>query len=99
MSVRAARSVDAIGQEVRVQGWIRTRRDSKAGFSFLEVNDGSSFANIQVIADAELANYESDIRRLSTGCSVSITSAYQYVWCGRSCAKRDSSCHSSVLSR
>jgi len=77
ISVRAARSVDAIGQEVRVQGWIRTRRDSKAGFSFLEVNDGSSFANIQVIADAELANYESDIRRLSTGCSVSIDGVVQ----------------------
>ena len=41
ISVAGARSTDAIGRTVRVQGWVRTRRDSKAGFSFLEVNDGS----------------------------------------------------------
>ena len=51
--------------EVCVQGWIRTRRDSKAGFSFLELNDGSCFGNIQVIAEAALPNYESEIKRLS----------------------------------
>jgi asparaginyl-tRNA synthetase len=61
-----------VGQRIIVQGWIRTRRDT-GGFSFLEVNDGSSLANIQVIADKKLANYEDEIKRLSTGCSVSVT--------------------------
>ena len=73
LSVQAARQSEAIGRQVVVQGWIRTRRDSKGGFSFLEVNDGSCLANIQVIADAELPNYESEIKHLTAGCSVSIT--------------------------
>ncbi len=72
MSVAAAREPAAIGQDVRLQGWIRTRRDSKGGFSFLELNDGSSQANIQIVADAALANYESDVKRLSAGCSVTV---------------------------
>jgi asparaginyl-tRNA synthetase len=72
MSIVAAREPEAIGREIRVQGWIRTRRDSKGGFSFLEVNDGSCMSNIQVIADAGLANYETEIKRLSPGCSVTV---------------------------
>jgi len=72
-SVANARKSGAIGREVCLEGWIRTRRDSKAGFSFLELNDGSSLANIQIIADAQLPNYESDIKRLSAGCSVTVT--------------------------
>ena len=56
-----------------VQGWIRTRRDSKAGFSFLEINDGSCFGNLQVVAEATLTNYESEIKRLSPGSSVRVT--------------------------
>ncbi len=72
ISVKAARQADAVGKQVRVQGWIRTRRDSKGGFSFLEVNDGSSLGNLQVIADANLSNYESDVKRLAAGCSVTI---------------------------
>ncbi len=72
ISVAAAREPAAIGKEVRLQGWIRTRRDSKGGFSFLELNDGSSQANIQVVADGTLANYETDVKRLSAGCSVTI---------------------------
>ncbi|MCB1085519.1 MAG: asparagine--tRNA ligase, partial [Verrucomicrobiae bacterium] len=56
---------------VRLQGWIRTRRDSGA-FSFLEVNDGSCLANVQVIADAVLPNYGSEIIHLRTGASVEI---------------------------
>ena len=54
-----------------IAGWLRTRRDS-SGFSFLEINDGSCLANIQVIADKELANYESEIKKLTTGCSLVI---------------------------
>jgi len=72
VSVALARRPESIGQEVIVQGWIRTRRDSKAGFSFLEVNDGSCLGNIQVIAEATLPNYESQIKRLSAGCSVTV---------------------------
>jgi asparaginyl-tRNA synthetase len=75
MSVRAARDAAAIGRTARIQGWIRTRRDSKGGFSFLEVNDGSCLANLQVIADNGLANYESDVKRLNVGCSVTVDGA------------------------
>jgi asparaginyl-tRNA synthetase len=60
------------GARVVVQGWVRTRRDSKGGFSFLEVNDGSCMRNVQVIADSSLPNFESDVQRLITGCSVRI---------------------------
>jgi len=72
ITVVDARKADSIGRSVKLQGWIRTRRDSKAGFSFLELNDGSCLANIQIVADAELDNYENDIKRLSPGCSVSL---------------------------
>jgi len=73
LTVAVARQAKSIGSQCTIQGWIRTRRDSKGGFSFLEVNDGSCLSNIQVIADADLPNYEEDIKRLSAGCSVSIT--------------------------
>jgi len=72
MTVAEAREKNAIGQSALLQGWIRTRRDSKGGFSFLELNDGSCLANIQVIADADLPNYAEQIQKLSAGCSVSI---------------------------
>ena len=72
ISVLTARSTQSIGQTVQVRGWVRTRRDSKGGFSFLEINDGSCLDNIQVIADNTLANYESDVLRLTAGCSVSV---------------------------
>jgi asparaginyl-tRNA synthetase len=58
------------GGTVTVQGWVRTRRDSKAGISFLNVSDGSCFATIQVVAGKELPNYESDVLRLTAGASV-----------------------------
>ena len=73
VTVLDARQKERIGQSVCIQGWIRTRRDSKGGFSFLEVNDGSCMANIQVIADADLPNYEQEVQKLSAGCSVSIS--------------------------
>jgi len=72
ISIRKARQPEAIGQQATLQGWVRTRRDSKGGFSFLELNDGSCLANIQVIADADLPNYETEVKRLSAGCSVTI---------------------------
>lgn len=55
------------GDEIRIDGWLRTKRDSKGGFSFLEVNDGSMVANLQIIADKELENYRSEILQLGTG--------------------------------
>ena len=61
----------AAGTSVTIAGWLRTRRDS-SGFSFLEVNDGSCLSNIQVIADKELVNYETEIKKLTTGCSLVI---------------------------
>ena len=72
ITVLSARSKEAIGQQVMLQGWVRTRRDSKGGFSFIEINDGSCLANIQVIADADLPNYADEIQKLTAGCSVSI---------------------------
>ncbi len=66
---------DDFGAIVTVAGWVRTRRDSKGGFSFLEVNDGSSFDGLQVIADGSLSNYESEVQRLHTGAAVAATGA------------------------
>ena len=63
----------AIGTEITVRGWVRTRRDSKAGFSFINVHDGSCFDPIQVVAPAALANYESEVKKLTSGCSVICT--------------------------
>ncbi|UHQ21354.1 asparagine--tRNA ligase [Lysobacter sp. 5GHs7-4] len=61
------------GGEVTVRGWVRTRRDSKAGLSFVNVSDGSCFAPIQVVAPATLSNYDSEIKHLTTGCAVIAT--------------------------
>jgi asparaginyl-tRNA synthetase len=61
------------GSQVTVRGWVRTRRDSKAGLSFIHLHDGSSFDPLQVVAPAALANYESEVKRLTSGCSVIAT--------------------------
>jgi asparaginyl-tRNA synthetase len=62
-----------VDQGVSIRGWVRTRRDSKAGFSFIHVNDGSCFDSIQAVAPGSLANYPSEVMKLTTGCSVVIT--------------------------
>jgi asparaginyl-tRNA synthetase len=72
IDVREARLPSAIGQKVRVAGWVRTRRDSRAGFSFVELNDGSCLGNVQIIARTDLANYEQDISNLSAGSSIEV---------------------------
>jgi asparaginyl-tRNA synthetase len=77
ISVTQARKVEAVGRQVCLQGWVRTRRDSKAGFSFLEINDGSSLGNVQVIAEASLPNYQSEVLHLSVGASVSVEGTVQ----------------------
>src|SRR5687768_14884538 len=63
----------AVGSRVTVCGWVRTRRDSKAGLSFVHVHDGSCFDPIQVVAPAQLPNYESEVRKLTSGCAVIAT--------------------------
>ena len=64
---------DEIDTNCVVSGWVRTKRDSKAGFSFLAINDGSSFDSIQVVADQSLPNYQSEVLGLSTGCAVTVS--------------------------
>jgi asparaginyl-tRNA synthetase len=59
------------GETVLVQGWVRTKRDSKA-FSFIEINDGSCLSNLQIVADATLDGYDESVLPLTTGASVSI---------------------------
>jgi asparaginyl-tRNA synthetase len=61
-----------VGATVTVEGWLRTRRDSKAGFSFLQVNDGACFDSIQVVAEASLPNYQSEILHLTTHCALRV---------------------------
>ena len=63
----------AVGEQVTVRGWVRTRRDSKAGISFINLHDGSCFDAIQAVIPNNLSNYEADVLRLTTGCSVAIT--------------------------
>lgn len=55
-----------------VMGWVRSRRDSKAGFSFIDVNDGSCLKNLQVIAENTLPEYQEEVLRAYTGCSIRI---------------------------
>jgi asparaginyl-tRNA synthetase len=59
-----------VGEAVTVEGWVRTRRDSKAGFSFIQVHDGSCFDPIQVVVEAGLPNYQSEVLHLTTHCAV-----------------------------
>jgi asparaginyl-tRNA synthetase len=58
---------------VTVKGWVRTRRDSKAGISFVHVSDGSCFHPVQVVAANTLPNYADEIQKLTTGCAVAAT--------------------------
>lgn len=62
-----------VGSDVTIQGWIRSKRDSKAGISFLAINDGSHFDSLQCVVANTLSNYESDVLKLSTGCSVIVS--------------------------
>ena len=62
----------AVGEQVVVKGWVRTRRDSKAGLSFINLHDGSCFDPVQVIALNNLSNYD-DVQKLTAGCSLAVT--------------------------
>src|SRR5437867_1191168 len=72
-SIRDALQSTAPIDAIQVQGWVRTRRDSK-DFSFIELNDGSSLRNLQIIARNTLPNY-ADVQRLATGASISVRGA------------------------
>ncbi|MEX2044179.1 MAG: asparagine--tRNA ligase, partial [Opitutus sp.] len=69
--VKDALNAAAALDEILLQGWVRTRRDAK-GFSFIELNDGSSLKGIQVIADASLPDYAAEIARTLTGASIEV---------------------------
>jgi asparaginyl-tRNA synthetase len=79
MSEHAFRCADILAgkapadQTVTLNGWLRTRRDSKGGFSFLHLSDGSCFQPVQVVAGADLANYTSEVLRLTAGCALRAT--------------------------
>jgi asparaginyl-tRNA synthetase len=66
----ALQATESLG-DIRVEGWVRTRRDAKS-FSFVEINDGTSLASLQVIIDAKLPTYETHIGDLSTGAAVRV---------------------------
>lgn len=61
-----------IGARFTIMGWVRTKRDSKGGFSFIEVNDGSCMGSLQIIADGKLPNYKDEVLALQTGCSIKV---------------------------
>jgi asparaginyl-tRNA synthetase len=63
---------EEIGSLFTVMGWVRTRRESKGSFSFIEINDGSCMSNLQVIAGGTLPNYKDEVAKLQTGCSVRV---------------------------
>ena len=68
--IKTVLNSNELDREVTIAGWVRTRRDSKGGFSFIELNDGSCFGNIQIIADSNLPNYADEIQHLFPGASI-----------------------------
>ena len=70
ITVAQAKKAESIGKSVLLRGWVRTRRDSKAGFSFVELNDGSTFGNVQILVPKELPNYETIVKQITAGSSI-----------------------------
>ncbi|MCB1185094.1 asparagine--tRNA ligase, partial [bacterium] len=62
-----------VGETVTIEGWVRTRRDSKAGLSFVNVHDGTCFDAIQAVCPADLPNYGDEVAKLGAGCAVRVT--------------------------
>lgn len=71
-TVHTARQLAAVGRRGVVKGWVRTRRDSKGGFSFIELNDGSCQGNLQIVAPSSLPNYDSEVKKLGVGSAVAV---------------------------
>ncbi len=69
----ALRGDSPVGDHITVRGWLRSKRDSKAGISFLAIHDGSGFDPIQAVVPNSLDNYESEVLKLSTGCAVIVS--------------------------
>jgi asparaginyl-tRNA synthetase len=67
--VLKGRGAAKVGETVTVGGWVRTRRDSKAGLSFIALSDGSCFDTLQLVAKSDLENY-ADVQKLTSGCSI-----------------------------
>lgn len=63
----------SLHETVSVQGWVRSKRDSKAGISFIAIHDGSCFDAIQAVVPKELANYSDEVRAITTGCAVALS--------------------------
>ena len=61
---------DYIGKKALVQGWVRTKRDSKAGISFIELNDGSSLKSLQVVAELDSPSYGEALQTITTGSAI-----------------------------
>jgi asparaginyl-tRNA synthetase len=72
ITVAQARKPESVGKSVLLQGWVRTRRDSKAGFSFVELNDGSSYGNVQVVVPQNVPHYETNIKSITAGSSITV---------------------------
>ncbi|MGH8212062.1 MAG: asparagine--tRNA ligase, partial [Rhodanobacteraceae bacterium] len=70
ITVKQALAGTGEGSAVTVRGWVRTRRDSKAGLSFIALSDGSCFDTLQIVAPAGLPNYESEVQRLTAGAAI-----------------------------
>lgn len=66
-------SAELIGQHITVRGWLRSRRDSKAGISFLNVYDGSCFDGIQAVVASDISNYQDEVLKLTAGCAVEVS--------------------------
>ncbi len=72
LSINQILKTGAVGDQITVQGWIRSKRESK-GFAFMDVSDGSCLANIQVVIAQEVPNYTEHLKKINTGASVAIT--------------------------
>ena len=72
IKVAAALNDGPVGAEVDVRGWVRTKRESKQGFAFVELNDGSSMANLQIVVDQTVPGYEQFLKQLTTGSSIRV---------------------------
>ena len=70
---RALAGGPGLGESVLLKGWVRTRRDSKAGLSFIHLHDGSGFDAIQVVAPDSLDNYRDEVLHLTAGCAIEVT--------------------------
>jgi len=63
----------SVDETVTVRGWVKTRRDSKAGLSFVNLHDGSCFAPIQLVVNDKVPGYHQDVLKLTAGCAISAT--------------------------